>query len=185
MGKLSAFNFLTLNGFYQGKEQGDINWHTHQAGGEEAEYAAEGAGSDSTLVFGRVTYDMMSAWWPTPAAIETMPGIAEGMNRSEKIVFSRTLKKADWNNTRIIKDNIGEAVRKLKKDRDMTILGSGSIVTQLSDLGLIDQYQLMIDPVALGEGKTIFSGMQKQLNLKLVGHRIFKSGAVMLTYEPA
>lgn len=185
MGKVSVFNFLTLNGFYQGKEQGDISWHSHQAGAEEAEYAAEGAGSNSTLVFGRVTYEMMAGWWPTQAAIDSMPDVANGMNRSEKIVFSRTLTKADWHNTRIIKDNIGDAVRTLKKDRELTILGSGSIVTQLADLGLIDQYQLMIDPVALGEGRTIFSGMQKQLNLRLLAHRIFKSGAVMLTYGPA
>ncbi|RPD42888.1 dihydrofolate reductase family protein [Chitinophaga barathri] len=185
MGKLSVFNFLTLNGFYEGKEKGDVSWHTHQPGGEEGEYAAEGAGSGSVLVFGRVTYEMMAGWWPTPMAMETMPDIAKGMNRSEKIVISHSLTRADWENTRIIKDNIGEEIKKLKKDKSLTILGSGSIVTQLSDLGLIDQYQLMIDPVALGEGRSIFTGMQKKLDLKLVDHRVFKSGTVLLTYEPA
>lgn len=185
MGKLSVFNFLTVNGYYEGKEKGDISWHTHQPGGEEGQYAAEGAGSGSTLVFGRVTYEMMAGWWPTPMAIETMPDVAKGMNESEKIVFSRTLKKADWQNTRIISNNIGEEIKKLKKDKDLTILGSGSIITQLSELGLIDVYQLMIDPVAIGAGSSIFNGLKKKLDLKLADSRIFKSGVVLLTYVPA
>lgn len=185
MGQLSVFNFLTLNGFYEGPEKGGISWHSHHAGGEEAGFAAEGAGSNSMLLFGRVTYEMMASWWPTPMAMETMPDIAKGMNASDKIVFSRTLKNAEWENTRIIKNNIGEAVKELKKDRSLTILGSGSIVTQLADLGLIDVYQLMIDPVALGKGHSLFSGMQRQLDLRLKDHRIFKSGTVLLTYEPA
>ena len=185
MGKLSVFNFLTLNDYYEGKDKGDISWHTHQPGGEEGEYAAEGAGSGSTLIFGRVTYEMMAGWWPTPMAIETMPDIAKGMNESEKIVFSRTLTKADWQNTRIVKDDIGGEIRKLKKNKDLTILGSGSIVTQLAELGLIDVYQFMIDPVALGAGNAIFNGMKKKLDLKLTDSRIFKSGVVLLTYAPA
>lgn len=148
MRKVIAFNFITLNGYYKGPK-GDISWHRH--GEEENEYAARGLQSGSTLLFGRVTYEMMAGYWPTPDAINAIPEVAAGMNNADKIVFSRTLKKAAWNNTRLVKNNMEEEIRKLKQlpGNDMTVLGSGSIVTQLAEVGLIDEYQLMIDPVAL------------------------------------
>ncbi len=182
MGKLTVFNFVTLNGYYAGPG-GDISWHRH--GKEESTYAEEGAKSESILLFGRVTYQMMASYWPTPQAKKDLPGVAEGMNRSEKIVFSRTLRNADWENTRLIKDNLVDEVKKLKKGKkDITILGSGSIVTQLAEAGLIDHYQIMVDPVALGSGIPIFNGMKKELDLQLTSTRAFKSGVVLLTYEP-
>jgi dihydrofolate reductase len=184
MGKLSVFNFITLNGYFKGPD-GDLSWHKHE--GEESSYASEGLASGSILLFGRVTYEMMASWWPTPAAINSNPEIANGMNASEKVVFSRTLKKADWNNTKLVKDNLAAAIKKLKQlpDRPITVLGSGSLVTQLAELGLVDEYQLMIDPVALGEGTPIFSNIQHPLSLKLTNTRTFKSGVVLLCYEPA
>ncbi|RPH37961.1 dihydrofolate reductase [bacterium] len=182
MGRLSAFSFITLDGYFAGPG-GDISWHRH--GGEENEHASKGANSGSTLLFGRVTYQMMASYWPTPDAMKTFPAVAEGMNKSEKIVFSRTLKKADWNNTRLIKDNVMEEVGKLKQrpGKDMTILGSGSIVTQLAEHGLIDEYQIMVDPVALGAGTPLFKGLKRNLDLRLASTRAFKSGVVLLTYE--
>lgn len=185
MGKLSSFQFITLNGFYKGAGE-DTSWHSHETEGEASDFAKEGAQSDSILLFGRITYQMMSSFWPTPQALETMPEIAKGMNASEKIVFSRTLKKADWNNTRIIKDDIAGTVKKLKKEssKDLTILGSGSILTQLASAGLVDIYQLMIDPLALGEGTPILQGIGHTLELQLTDYRVFKTGALLLTYQP-
>jgi dihydrofolate reductase len=183
MAQLHVFNFLTLNGFYKGPGE-DISWHQH--GEEEGEFAAEGAGSGGMIVFGRVTYEMMASFWPTPQAMKEMPEVAEGMNKSEKIVFSRTLKKAEWSNTRIIRDNIIDEMKKLKQQstKDMTILGSGSIVTQFAEHGLIDEYMLMVDPIALGEGTPLFKGIKHNLNLKLVDTRVFKkSGVVLLRYS--
>jgi len=182
MGKLSVFNFVTLNGFYKGPNN-DVSWHRH--GGEESSFAEEGAQSGSVLLFGRVTYEMMAAWWPTPEAIKAMPGVAEGMNKSEKIVFSTTLKKATWSNTTIVKDNMVETITKMKEaGKDLTILGSGSIVSQLADAGLIDEYLIMLDPVALGQGTPIFHGISQPLHLDLIGTRAFKSGVLLLTYRP-
>jgi dihydrofolate reductase len=114
-----------------------------------------------------------------------MPVVAAGMNNSDKIVFSRTLKKAAWNNTSLIKGNLEEEIKKLKQlpGKDLTILGSGSIVTQLAVAGLIDEYQFMVDPVALGEGTSLFQGMRGLLNLKLSSARTFESGAVVLSYR--
>jgi dihydrofolate reductase len=183
MRKVNVFNFITLNGYYKGPND-DTSWHEHGKS-EEGEFAAEGAKSKSTLLFGRKTYEMMASFWPTPAGQQLAPEVAKGMNESEKIVFSRTLKKADWKNTTLVKENMVDAVRNLKgkSGSDMVILGSGSIVTQLADAGLIDTFQFMIDPVALGTGTPIFQDMKKKLDLKLVQSRIFKSGTVLLTYE--
>ena len=181
---LSVFNFVTLNGFFEGPNK-DIRWHRH--GTEESEYSAQGLKSDSILLFGRATYEMMAGYWPTPMAMENDPVVAEGMNKADKIVFSKTLKRAEWTNTRLIKDNLVEEIKKMKSasgGKDMTVLGSGSIVTQLAEHGLIDEYQIMIDPVVLGDGTPMFKGIEHKLDLKLVASRTFKSGVVLLSYRP-
>lgn len=183
MRQLNVFNFITLNGYYKGPEN-DISWHRH--GSEEGEYSAQSLRADDILLFGRTTYEMMASWWPTPMAAEAFPDVAKGMNEAEKIVFSTTLKSADWNNTRIISNNIIDEVRQLKQQpgKDMTILGSGSIVSQFAEAGLIDSYQIMIDPVAIGSGTPIFSTIKNKLDLELTDHKVFKSGVVLLSYKP-
>ena len=185
MAKLITFNFVTLDGFFKGPNE-DISWHQHGQE-EESDYAAEGAGSGSILLFGRKTYEQMASFWPTPTALEMMPEIAEGMNKSQKIVFSNTLENVDWENTTIMRGNIFDQIRAIKESskNDLTILGSGSIVSQFAEQGLVDEFQLMIDPIAIGEGTTLFAGVSHKLNLKLIGSRTFKSGSVLLTYSPA
>jgi dihydrofolate reductase len=128
----------------------------------------------------------MASFWPTPEAIKIMPDVAAGMNKSDKIVVSRTLKKATWNNTRVVKDNLEEEIKKLKQipGKDICVLGSGSLITQLAELGLVDEYQFMIDPVVLGDGTSICKGLRHKLDLKLIETRAFKSGVVLLRYEP-
>jgi dihydrofolate reductase len=107
------------------------------------------------------------------------------MNRAEKIVFSRTLKSAAWNNTRVASDLEGEVAKLKAAGRNMTILGSGSIITQLAERGLIDEYQFMVDPLALPAGRSIFTGLKSRLNLQLVSTRAFNNGAVLLCYRSA
>lgn len=183
MGRLSAFAFVTLNGFYAGPD-GEISWHRH--GAEENAYAVESLKSGNTLLFGRVTYEMMASYWPTPEAVQNDPIVAEGMNRAEKIVFSRTLKGVTWQNTRIIRNGMIDEVREMKRHagKGMTVLGSGRILTQLAEANLIDEYAIMVDPVVLGRGTPLFDGIKKTLNLRLTASRQFKSGVVLLTYEP-
>jgi dihydrofolate reductase len=183
MAVISVFNFISVDGYYKDLSNG-ISWHKH--GGEEGEFSAEGLGAGNILLFGRVTYDMMYGFWPTQNAIQNMPVVAEGMNNAEKIVFSKTMQKAEWNNTRVIKNNIVEEIKKMKQlpGKDMTILGSGSILTLFAENSLIDEYQIMIDPVAIGKGESIFKNMNRQLDLKLTSTRIFKSGTVLLCYKP-
>lgn len=181
MRKLSAFNFVTLNGYFKGPN-GDISWHRH--GAEESEFAAEGVKSENIVLFGRVTYEMMASYWPTPEAIKDNPTVANGMNKADKIVFSRTLKKPEWNNTKLVKDNIIEEIKKIKSSsgKDMVLLGSGSILTQFAEQDLIDEYQIMVDPVVIGDGTPIFKSIRKNLNLQLTSTRTFKSGVVLLSY---
>jgi dihydrofolate reductase len=184
MRQVKAFNLVTLDGYFEGPKR-DISWHKSDA--ETDEYAVQMLKSGDTLLFGRVTYELMASFWPTPHAIKNAPLVAEGMNNADKIVFSRTLKKVEWNNTRLVKDNIAEEVRKMKQlpGKDMTLLGSGSILTQLARQGLIDEYQLMVAPIALGEGTPLFKGIEHRLSLKLKTTRTFRNGNVLLCYQPS
>ena len=137
-------------------------------------------------MFGRVTYDQMASWWPTPAAIESMPEVANRMNSLPKVVFSRTLERATWNNTTLVKGDPAAAIRKMKSEPGpgLVILGSGTIVALLASQGLIDEYQIALAPVALGGGRTMFDGVSR-LGLKLKSSRAFGNGNVFLRYEPA
>lgn len=183
MAKLSVFNFITLNGYYQGPN-GDITWHRH--GAEESEYAKEGANSMNTLLFGRRTYEMMAMYWPSPMAMQQSPDIAQGMNASPKVLFSRSLKNAAWQNTRIVSaDPAAEIIRMKKEGTNMTILGSGSIVTLCAEQGLIDEYKLMVDPVLIGGGTPLAGTLSRTVGLTLISTRAFSSGVVLLTYTLA
>jgi dihydrofolate reductase len=175
---------MTLDGYIAGRD-GDISWHNVDEEFQELANAASNSGN--TLLFGRVTYELMVRFWPTPEAIRADPVVAAGMNRSEKIVFSRTLQRADWNNTRLVKDDMLAEVKRLKQGsgKDLTVLGSGSIVSQLAEAGLIDEYQILLNPVVLGSGKTMFEGVKDRFSLKLVSTRVFSNGNVLLKYEPA
>lgn len=182
MGQLNAFHFITLDGFYKDL-QNDIGWHQH--GGEEGDFSADNLKGDNILLFGRVTYEMMASFWPSPMAAQSFPAVAAGMNRARKIVVSAKLKKADWNNTTLISENAMEEIHKLKEHatHDITLLGSGKLLAGLTEAGLVDAYQIMIDPIAIGKGHTLFGNLKVPLRLHLTGTRIFKSGAVLLNYN--
>lgn len=183
MRRVTVFNLVTLDGYFAG-QGGDISWHMVDEEFQELANAASNSGN--TLLFGRVTYELMKSYWPTPEALKDDPIVAQGMNKSEKIVFSRSLNKADWNNTRLVKGDMIEEVRKLKQGsgKDLTVLGSGSIVSQLAQAGLIDEYQILLNPVVIGKGKTMFEGVKDHFTLKLTKTRVFGNGNILLTYEP-
>ena len=186
MRKLAVFNNVSLDGYFTDKNN-DMSWvHQDPADSEWNEFVAGNASGGGMLLFGRVTYDLMASFWPTPRAAKTMPEVAEGMNKLPKVVFSRTMDRAAWNNTTLVKDDLTVVVRKLKNQPgpDMVILGSGSIVAQLAREGLIDEYQFALVPVVLGGGRTMFEGIKEKLALKLTGSRVFGNGNVFLRYEP-
>jgi len=185
MRTLSVFNSVSLDGYFVDKN-GDIGWAKDHQDAEWNEFVAGNAKGEGVLVFGRITYELMASFWPTPAAIESMPTVAEGMNNLPKVVFSRTLDQALWNNTKLVKGDMPAEIRKMKKEPgdNMVIMGSGSIVSQLTQEGLIDEYQLVVNPVVLGKGRTMFDGVKEKIKLKLTKTRAFGNGNVFLCYEP-
>ncbi|MBK8980827.1 MAG: dihydrofolate reductase family protein [Ignavibacteria bacterium] len=183
MRKITSFIFQSLNGFYKGAGE-DISWHIHSDEGND--YSEKELEADNILLFGSVTYEMMYSFWPAKTAYEHFPVVAERMNSSEKIVLSNSLKKAEWNNTTIISGDTVQKIRELKstEGKDITILGSGKVVSSLTDAGLIDEYKIMTDPVALGEGTSVFSGIKNILDLKFKSINTFsKSGVIVITYQ--
>lgn len=186
MGKLGVFNHVSLDGYFT-DANGDMSWaHQQKADSEWDAFVAENAGSGGMLLFGRITYELMKSYWPTPMAQKSDAALAERMNGMPKVVFSRTLDQASWSNTVLIRDGLAAEVRRLKRDTDddLTLLGSGTIITQLADEGLIDSFHLIVNPLALGGGRTMFDGMRNPLKLRRIQNRTFTNGNVLLGYEP-
>src|SRR5262245_49829787 len=165
MRKLTAFMQVSLDGHFAGAND-DISW-AHRDGGdpEWKAFIEDNARSGGELLFGRKTYDLMVKYWPTKQAADNEPVVAESMNQSSKVVFSRTIDRPSWRNTTVVKDDMAGTVRQMKQQdgEPLVILGSGSIVSQLAQAGLIDELQLVVNPVALGEGKTLLDGIKDPL----------------------
>lgn len=184
--ELGAFMQISLDGYYC-DARGDMSFaHKPPEDAEWHQFVTENASGGGMLLFGRTTYDMMAAWWPTRMAAQAMPEVAARMNAMPKIVFSRTLRSADWSNTTLATDDLVPTVRRMKGETgpDIAILGSGSIVRQLAEAGLIDTFQVVVNPVALGAGKSLFSGLTRRLELVLTNTRVFRNGSVVLWYAP-
>jgi dihydrofolate reductase len=186
MRKLVVFNSVSLDGYFVDRA-GDMSWAHNPNRDEEWEaFGAANASAGGLLVFGRITYELMQSYWPTPGAVRNDPLMAERMNNLPKVVFSRTLNEVSWNNTKLVKDGLEAEIRSLKIEPgpDIAILGSGSIVLQLTRAGLIDEYQFVVVPVVLGAGRTMFDGLKEKLTLKRTKTRTFGNGNVLLCYEP-
>lgn len=184
MRKLIVFNNVTLDGYFT-DSRGDMSW-AHNNDAEWNAFTAENASGGGVLLFGRVTYDLMASFWPTKQALETLPTVAQQMNSLRKIVFSRTMQAASWSNTKLIKQNIAEEVRRMKNEAGdtMVIMGSGTIVSQFTQERLIDEYQIVVHPLILGKGRTMFEGVEDRLPLRRTQTRTFENGNVFLRYEP-
>jgi dihydrofolate reductase len=185
MPRLTVFNQISVDGYFTDAHD-DIGW-THPPDDDEEfrEFVEGNASTTGTLLVGRKTYEMMASFWPTPGAAAQFPVVAAKMNGRPKVVFSRTLAAAGWNQTRLVADGLVEEVRRMKSagDQDLTILGSGSIVAQLAEVGLIDEYQMLVFPLALGAGRTMFEGLKRRLSLTLTRSRGFRNGRMFLVYE--
>lgn len=156
MRKLGVFLSISVDGYFA-DSGGDMSW-VHDGDPEFNAFVAENASSGNALVMGRRTYDLMAAYWPTDFAKQNDPIVATAMNSLPKIVFSRTMREADWYNTRLVQSDPIEAMRVLKRDegQDMIVLGSGSIVSLFAQAGLVDRFQFVIVPLALGAGRSVF-----------------------------
>ena len=186
MRRLSVFNSVSIDGYFTDANS-SIEWaHKNANDPEWQKFVAGNARGESVMLFGRKTYEMMKGHWPTEQAKKAMPDVAKSMNESQKIVFSRSMQSSDWENTSIVHDDPAEAIRQLKAEPglDMIIFGSGSIIAQLAPTGLIDRYTLVVIPVALGKGRTMFEG-STPIELRPTSTRSFKNGNVVTVYVPA
>jgi len=185
MKSLGVFDFVSVDGFFAGPH-GEIDWFKAISHDEQYErFMHQQSKSGSTLMFGRTTYEMMKSYWPTPDAIKNDPHMAAVMNNSPKVVFSKTLKTVEegqnWKNVTLSRQIRHDAILELKRKSGITVLGSGSIVQQLANLGLIDEYQLVVVPLVLGSGKRLFEDVKK-IDLRLEDSRAFANGIVVMTY---
>jgi dihydrofolate reductase len=186
MRRLNVFENLSLDGYFVDAD-GDMSWaHAVPQDDEFDAFTAGNARGGGTLVFGRVTYDMMASYWPTPMAQTNAPVVAERMNAMPKIVFSRTMRRAAWRNTTLLGGDPATELRRIKASAgdDLTVLGSGSIVAQLVQAGLVDTLQIVVSPVVLGAGRTLFEGAQGPIPFRLESSRAFGNGKVVSTYAP-
>jgi len=175
---------VSLDGYYEG-QNGDISWH-NAANDEFNDFAVQQTSEADILLFGRKTYELMESYWPTEAAKRDDPTVAGLMNNLPKIVVSRSLDSVGWENTRLIKENVGEEISTLKGQpgKDIAILGSSELTVALTKMMLVDEYRIMVNPVILGDGKSLFKGLANNLKLKFITSRTFSSGNVLLYYHP-
>jgi dihydrofolate reductase len=180
MRKVIVSNVASLDGFFETPDK-KLDWVVTDA--EFFDYAKAMLRSADTLLFGRATYEHMANYWPTAPAEE----VADKMNNLPKLVFSRTLQKVEWNNSRLAKENPPEEVSKLKKQpgHDMVVLGSATVASSLLEAGLVDEYRVILQPVLIGKGNFLFKDITERIQLKLISARTFGSGVVLLSYRKA
>jgi dihydrofolate reductase len=180
MARLIMWNLMTLDGFVEGPNR-DISWHDDVWGEELERLSIEQLKEAGGLLFGRITYELMAGYWPNATG-----EVADFMNAVPKYVFSRTVKKSNWNNTQLFGDDVPGTVARLKRDsaKDIFLFGSADLAATLIPRGLIDEFRIALNPVILGGGTPLFKPGEK-VKLKLVDSRPLSTGAVLLRYVPA
>ena len=195
MRRIVMFNRVTADGFFAGAD-GNLDWVVPDNEIDKAGAAA--IPNFDTILFGRRTYEIFEKVWPQAVddsstaadphdAGRQSPEIramAVMLNEMTKVVFSRTLKAATWKNSRLLREIEPEEIDAMKKQpgKDMIVFGSGSLVSQLTQHGLIDEYQFVVCPILLGSGRPLLSGVSKRLKLDLLGAEAYRSGNVVLRY---
>lgn len=181
MRRLIMWNLVTLDGFFDGPKGWDLGWHEYVWGEELEQLSIEQLKSAGILLFGRATYQGMANHWPSATG-----EVADIMNKIPKVVFSRTLDKAEWTNSLLVKSDAGDEVAKLKEQagKDLFVFGSANLSSTLIRRGLFDEYRLCITPVVLGAGRALFKPGADRLRMTLVDAKPLKSGGVILRYEP-
>jgi dihydrofolate reductase len=179
--RLIMWNLITLDGFFEGPKKWDLDWHEHVWGEELNQFGLEQGKTADALLFGRVTYEGMAAHWSTAKG-----ATAEFMNSVPKVVFSKTLTKADWNNTRLVRDDAAAEVVKLKRasGQNLFVFGSADFSATLMQHDLFDEYRLCVVPVVLGAGTPLFKPTAERKTMKLRETRTLQSGGVILFCEP-
>lgn len=179
MRKVVVTEYVTLDGVMEAPNKWSFQFWTE----ESAQFKFDELFASDALLLGRVTYEGFAAAWPT---MKDDAGFADRMNSLPKYVVSTTLQELEWNNSRLIRENVAEEVARLKREPggDILVAGSADLVSTLMQHDLVDEYRLMVHPVVVGSGKRLFSEGSDKTVLKLVDTRTFSSGVVVLTYQP-
>ncbi|MBA2679653.1 MAG: dihydrofolate reductase family protein [Ktedonobacteraceae bacterium] len=189
MQKIITTTWVSLDGFIAGPN-GEMDWIGESHGEAMGQYEYDVVKAADTLLLGRVTYQSFAGSWPhvpdNPNASEGEKVYARQLNAMQKVVFSRTLDQVEWHNSTLKTAIIPEEITQMKQapGSDMVIYGSASVVQELTNLGLIDEYQVLIFPVILGGGKPLFHDIQHKVRLQLTDTQTQPSGVVVLTYHP-
>jgi dihydrofolate reductase len=181
MARLIAWNLMTLDGFFEGRERWSLDFHEIAWGDELERLSLDQLATADALLFGRVTFEGMAAYWKTAKGT-----IADFMNRLPKVVFSRTLRDADWRNSRVAEDAVREVPRlKAENARELYIFGSAKLCDSLLHAGLIDEYRIALVPVVLGEGTPLWKSSSARVRMSLLNSRALANGCVILRYAPS
>ncbi len=180
MSQLIQWNLITLDGYFEGDAPWELPWHEQVWGPELNQFSIEQLATADGLVFGRKTYEGMAAYWPTATG-----EIADYMNALPKVVCSRTLESADWNNTTLFRDDLPARFARLKEagDGNLFVFGSADLSLTLMQAGLFDEYRVCLMPVLAGKGRLLFPRDIPAQGLHLRETRSVSTGAVILFYE--
>ncbi len=170
---------VTLDGFMEGPNR-ELDYTAHVVDEDFDRYATDMLKSIDAILLGRVTYQLFADYWPS-----AMGPDAERLNELPKMVFSRTLEKVEWNNSRLIRENVAEEVARLKQrpGKDLALFGSADLASTFIRLGVIDEYRIFITPVVLSGGTPLFKGIKDRIALKLLKATTWSSGVVALYYQ--
>lgn len=183
MRTVASFIFISLDGFYEGPN-GELDWHNVNA--EFDDFAVRQLDDADILGFGRATYEHMAGYWPAEQAKANDPAITARMNGMDKVVFSRTLAEATWTGTTVRRGEAAKHIAEIKTTagKDLLIVGSAHLTAGLLTSGVLDELRIMISPVVLGQGRSLFEDLQGSASLTLLHTQQFDSGNILLTYQP-
>jgi dihydrofolate reductase len=185
MKKIIVQEFITLDGFIEDSNDKQMKWVTNSFNEEMAKEQYRQANNIDTIILGKTTYEIFSAYWTTPAAKERDQQMFEHLNNSAKIVFSTTLNNPQWNNSKVMRSISHDTIQSIKQGegKNIAISGSASVVHALLNLGLIDEFHLMVFPIAVGNGKRLFDNFNTRQNFSLIRAKPFNNGVISLFYE--
>jgi dihydrofolate reductase len=184
MRTLASFIIISLDGFYEGPG-GEFDWPIVDE--EFREFAIRQLDDADTLGFGRATYEHMAAYWPTDLAQSNDPDITSRMNNMPKLVFSTTLEDATWSGTTVVRGEATEYIPEFKAmdAGEVLVIGSAHLTTSLAQAGVLDELRIMISPIVIGQGRSLFESLDDRVSLELLRVRQFDSGNILLTYQPS
>jgi len=183
MRKIFLFMMVSLDGYFEAPGH-DLSWH-NAANEVFVQFAHEQNNHLDTILFGHRTYDLMASYWPG-AEGEDDKETADWMSNARKVVVSHSPFTPTWQHTEVISDNVAERIAKLKQEpgTDIALLGSNMLCVSLMEAGLVDEFRLMVNPIAIGNGTPLFAGISRPFKMKRLDSRTFNSGNVLNTYGP-